>query len=225
MTTTRADGGRRPYRSTHRQQQAAQTRALVLAAATSLFSSKGWSGTGMREVAREAGVAVETVYANFGSKTELLLAAIDVGVVGDAQPVPLSDRPEFVALGRGSFDDRVAVAARLVSGINQRTMGLRRALGEAAASEPELDDKFLELEKRRRNNIRQAAEMTVGRPVGDDEVDGLWALLGADVFHLLTRIGGRGTDSYESWVAAMITRLLADPHASTTAPAERQEAT
>ena len=41
----------------------------------------------MRDIAKDAGVAVETVYANFGSKTELLMTAIDVGVVGDAEPV------------------------------------------------------------------------------------------------------------------------------------------
>ncbi|MGH3179671.1 MAG: TetR/AcrR family transcriptional regulator, partial [Streptosporangiaceae bacterium] len=41
-----------------------------------------------REVARAAGVSVETVYASFRSKGDLLLAAIDVAVVGDAAPVP-----------------------------------------------------------------------------------------------------------------------------------------
>lgn len=210
MTTAPAEGGRRAYRSARRQQQAAQTRALVLGAATSLFADRGWSATGMRDVAKEAGVAVETVYANFRSKTELLLAAIDVGVVGDAEPVPLSQRPEFAALGVGSYADRVAAAARLLTGINQRTSGLRRTLGEAAASEPELAAKLVELENRRRNNIRQGAEMAVGRPVDDHELDALWAVMGADVFHLLTQIAGRPVDSYEQWLAEIISRLLVD---------------
>jgi AcrR family transcriptional regulator len=69
----------------------------------------------MRDVAREAGVAVETVYANFRSKTELLMAAIDVSVVGDTEPVPLAQRPEFAHLSVGSFADRVAAAARLLT--------------------------------------------------------------------------------------------------------------
>lgn len=180
----------------------------MLAAATSLFADRGWSATGMRDVAKEAGVAVETVYANFRSKTELLLAAIDVGVVGDAEPVPLSQRPEFAALGVGSFVDRVTAAARLVSEINQRTSGLRRTLGEAAASEPELAAKLVELENRRRNNIRQGAEMVLGRTVDDDELDALWAVMGADIFHLLTQISGRPVDSYEHWLAEIISRLL-----------------
>jgi AcrR family transcriptional regulator len=180
----------------------------VLAAATSLFADRGWSSTGMRDIAKEAGVAVETVYANFGSKTELLLTAIDVGVVGDAEPVPLSQRPEFAALGVGSFTDRIEAAARLLSGINRRTWGLRRALHEAAGSEPQLAAKLQELERRRRENVREGVEMVVGRPVDDDVLDGLWVVMGADVFSLLTQIGGRPVEDYERWLGTTIRRLL-----------------
>ena len=180
----------------------------MLAAATSLFADRGWSATGMRDVAKGAGVAVETVYANFGSKTELLLAAIDVGVVGDNEPVPLSQRPEFAALGFGSTSDRINAAARMLAGINRRTWGLRRALSEAAGSEPQLAAKLQELERRRRDNIRQGVEMVVGRPVEDNVLDGLWVVMGADAFGLLTQVGGRRADDYEGWLATMIHRLL-----------------
>lgn len=208
MTAAPHEGARRPYSSARRRQQAAETRGLVLAAATSLFADRGWSATGMRDIAKEAGVAVETVYANFGSKTELLVTAIDVGVVGDAEPVPLSQRPEFAAVGIGSFADRISAAARLLNGINQRTWGLRRALSEAAGSEPQLAAKLHELERRRRDNIRQGVEMVVGRPVDDDVLDGLWVVMSADVFYLLTQIGGRPVEDYERWLATTIRRLL-----------------
>jgi AcrR family transcriptional regulator len=180
----------------------------VLAAAASLFADRGWSATGMRDIAKEAGVAVETVYASFGSKTELLLTAIDVGVVGDAEPVPLSRRPEFAGLAGGSRADRIAAAARLLTGINLRTWGLRRALAEAAVSEPQLAAKLHELERRRRDDIRKGVEMVVDRPVDDDLLDGLWVVMGADVFHLLTQVGGRTVDDYERWLAMTIHHLL-----------------
>jgi len=180
----------------------------VLAAATSLFADLGWSATGMRDIAKEAGVAVETVYANFGSKTELLLTAIDVGVVGDTEPVPLSQRPDFAALGVGSFADRINAAAGMVTGINRRTWGLRRALNEAAGSEPQLAARLHELLNRQRDNISQGVEMVVGRPVEDDVLDALWVVMGADVFCLLTQVGGRPADDYERWLATTIRRLL-----------------
>ncbi|MGH9133320.1 MAG: TetR/AcrR family transcriptional regulator, partial [Ilumatobacteraceae bacterium] len=73
---------RRPYRSTRRKQQAARTRSDVLAAAVRLFAEHGWSGSTLAAIAREADVAVETVYGAFGSKKGLLRAAMDVAVVG-----------------------------------------------------------------------------------------------------------------------------------------------
>ena len=180
----------------------------MLAAAASLFADRGWSGTGMRDIAQEAGVAVETVYANVGSKTELLLTAIDIGVVGDAEPVPLSQRPEFAALGVGSLDERIEAAARMLTGINRRTWGLRRALHEAAVSEPRLAARLHHLERRRRDTVRQGVEMVVGRPVEDDVLDGLWVVMGADAYVLLTQVGGRPEDEYERWLATTIRRLL-----------------
>lgn len=203
-----AEQERRPYRSDRRRQQAAQTRELVLAAATTLFAERGWSSTGMRDVARSAGVAVETVYSGFGSKTELLLAAIDVSVVGDVEPVPLSQRPEFAAMGVGDVTGRIAAAAQLVCAINQRTWGLHRALDEAARSEPHLATRLHALEDRRRDNIREGVELVVGRAIDDEVLDALWVVTGADVFHLLTHVGGRAVDDYERWLATTIGRLL-----------------
>lgn len=223
MTTASGDGARRPYRSTHRQQQAARTRALVLEAATSLFADRGWSATGMRDIAKEAGVAVETVYASFGSKTDLLLTAIDVAVVGDAEPVALSQRPEFTALGVGDFTDRLDAAVRMIARINDRTWRLRRALNEAAGSEPQLEAKLHELELRRRHNTRQGVEMVLGRPVDDQVLDGLWVLMGADVYYLMTQIGERSVEAYERWLAATTRRLLSaiGPEVTTTTPTRR----
>lgn len=199
---------RRTYTSARRVQQAAETRALVLSAATSLFGARGWSATGMRDIAKEAGVSVETVYANFASKAELLLAAIDAGVVGDAEPVPISERPGFAALGVGTVTERVARAARLLTGINQRTKGLQRALGEAAASEPQLATQRDALEGWRRDNIRDGVQMIAGRQAEDDVLDALWAVLGVDTFCLLTDVRGRTVEDYERWVSATILRLL-----------------
>ena len=156
MTVRQTDAAgttRRRYESPRRLHNAAQTRAAVLDAAIALFSENGWAGTGMRDVARVAGVAVETVYSNFGSKTELLLAAIDVSVVGDTEAIPLAERPEFAALGHGSRPARERAAARLVRQIHERTAGIGRALREAAAGDAELAKRLAEAEERRRMNV------------------------------------------------------------------------
>jgi AcrR family transcriptional regulator len=201
----------RAYRSPRREQQAAETRVMVVAAAARLFGERGWAATGMRDVARAAGVSVETVYASFRSKGDLLLAAIDVAVVGDTAHIPVNQRPEFAALGSGTRRERAHASARLVTGINQRTAGVILALREAAASDPELAERMREREQRRRINVEQGAALVAGRTVTAEEVDGLWAVLTVEVYQLLTGLRGWTPQQYESWLADVIERLLPGP--------------
>src|SRR6478672_4168311 len=93
---------KRAYNSSRRAAQAAQTRADVLAAAVECFRESGWSGTTLNAVAERAGVAVETVYNGFGTKKRLLCEAMDAAVVGDAEPIPLVDRPDWAEMQRGN---------------------------------------------------------------------------------------------------------------------------
>src|SRR5688572_16913020 len=86
VSADEAEPARRRYRSPLREQRAGQTRTAVVEVATELFREKGWAATGMRDVARAAGVAIETVYANFRSKSDLLTACVDLAVVADADP-------------------------------------------------------------------------------------------------------------------------------------------
>ena len=214
MAAGQATGPRRAYRSPRREQQAAETRSMVASAAARLFGERGWAATGMREVARAAGVSVETVYASFRSKGDLLMAALDVAVVGDAAPVPLDQRPEFAALGSGTRRQRAQASARLVTDINQRTAGVVLALREAAASDADLAERRRQREQQRRINVEQGAALVAGRAVTAEEVDGLWALVAVEVYQMLTELRGWTPRQYEHWLADVIERLLA--------PARRQ---
>src|SRR5262245_41919973 len=71
------ESGRRRYDSLRRTVQAQETRAEIARAARRLFVSQGWSATTVRDVAREAGVSVPTVYAAYENKTGLALALAD----------------------------------------------------------------------------------------------------------------------------------------------------
>jgi len=59
-----------------RAQKHLRRRAGILRVAQQLFSSKGYDDTRMSEIAEQAGVTTPTVFNNFGSKVELLLAVI-----------------------------------------------------------------------------------------------------------------------------------------------------
>jgi AcrR family transcriptional regulator len=208
MTTGSNAARRRAYSSPKRRQQAAETRAAVLEHAVALFGERGWAGTGMRDIARAAGVSVETVYATFGSKTDLLIAALDLAVVGDAEPVALQERPEFTALGRGSMAERTRAAARLAREVNERTTGVGRALREGAAADEQLAQRLAVGESNRRADVARAAHLVADRPVSPSESDGIWAVVSVEVFHLLVERAGWSTRRYEHWLADTIARLL-----------------
>jgi AcrR family transcriptional regulator len=199
---------RRRYSSPLRAAQAGQTRLAILAAAAALFAEKGWSGTGMREVARSAQVSVETVYANFGSKGALLREALDVAVVGDDEPVPLSDRPEFRALAEGDARDRAQATGRLLAVMHRRTAALYRVLQHAAAADAEMDDLLRTTQANERAQVREGMLAVARREFTETEVDALFAVLSNDVFLLLTETTGWSDDQYASWVAATVARLL-----------------
>ena len=126
----------RAYRSPLRARRAAETRTALLLAANQLFTTSGWTGTGMRDVAALAGVATETVYTYFPSKRALFQAVVDVAVVGDDQPVALAERAEFAALGQGTRAERISAAAHVLTGVHVRTAAFAKVLREAANSRP-----------------------------------------------------------------------------------------
>jgi AcrR family transcriptional regulator len=206
-----ATAGRRPYRSPRRHQQAAETRAAVLAAATELFGAQGWAATGMSDIAAAAGVSTETVYATYRTKISLLLAAVDAAVVGDLEPVALADRPEFAALGAGTRAERLAALARLKTRIHRRTAGLFVALQQAAAVAPEACRCLNELEERRRLDAERALALVAGRPVSRQELDGLWAIGIPEVYRCLTGPSGWTDQEYEEWSVHVLNRLLSRP--------------
>ena len=89
---------RREYRSELRSQQADQTRRRVAEAAAGLYMRDGYAATSINAVARSAEVSAQTIYNVFGTKAALLKAAYDIALVGDADPVPLAERPDVRAL-------------------------------------------------------------------------------------------------------------------------------
>jgi AcrR family transcriptional regulator len=198
---------RRAYQSIRRRQQAEETRAAVLEAATRLFGERGWAGTGIRDVARAAEVSVETVYASFGSKGDLLKAAIDVAVVGDDEPVPLDQRAAFAALGGGSREERMRTAAHLVTEIHRRTAGVIVALREAAAADPELYRLMRRLEEGRLGDLQQGMTLVLGHPISQQRSEALWALTSTGVYQMLTDLRHWSTQQYEDWLAGALDAL------------------
>jgi AcrR family transcriptional regulator len=190
---------RRPYFSKRRAQQAAQTREDVLDAAVELFATAGWSGTTLTGLASRAGVAVETVYAGFGSKKQVLRAVLDDVVVPPAvaEPAPRSTR-----------EHRVHAVVGAVAAGHDRSARVWRALLEAASGDGEVEQQRVELERRRRVEVADALQRAVGADLDPLLLDLLWAVLGPDVHLHLVVDAGWSREDYESALVDAVQRLV-----------------
>jgi AcrR family transcriptional regulator len=211
-TTTRSNAPdtvpRRRYDSSLRAKRVEETKATIVSAATALFTSKGWASTGMREVARDAGVAVETLYSHFPSKRRLLDAVVDQAVVGDDDPLAVAQRPEFLAMGRGRRADRLAAAASLLASIHERTAPFAKLVREAATTDEEVAGLLGATRERQRKDVEAGLGLIVGRPPAEDERDGAWAIVSPEVYLLLVEESGWSLDQYQRWLSETLARIL-----------------
>ena len=155
MTATRR------YTSTRRQEQARETRRAIIRAAGRLFVDPGYAATPLTAVAAEAGVAVQTIYAVFGSKRQLLSELVDVTLAGDDEPVAMPDRP-FTAEIRALADPRAKLAryARHLTEVHARQVHMMLALAGAATADADAAAIWRKnVEDRRRGMAMFAAEL------------------------------------------------------------------
>ncbi len=203
-----SNGGSRRYRSPLRTRRAEETRAAVLAAATEAFAANGWAATGMRDIAERAGVATETLYSHFSSKRALFQAAVDIAVVGDAEPVAVADRPEFAALGNGSRRARIAAAAALITAVHRRTAAFASVIREAAPGDEQIAEILGATRGRQRQDVESGMTLILGRAPTTVELDEVWALTSPEVYLLLVGVTGWTDEQYERWTATTLARVM-----------------
>jgi len=207
----------RGYRSELRTSQADQTRQRVAEAAAALFVADGYATTTISAVARAAGVSAQTVYNTYGTKAVLLKSAYDIALVGDAEPVPLAERPEMRALQTDPDPARMLRGyARLGRTVLDRVGALLwQVAAGAAAGEPDLVALRETTDRQRLTGTlmvaRRLAELdalTPGLPV-EAARDRIWTLNSVEVWHLLTGSRGWSGEQYQDWVGdAMVAATL-----------------
>lgn len=199
---------RRRYRSPLRAQRAEETKRAILDTATELFVARGWANTGMRDVARAAGVAVETLYSHYPSKRKLFDAVVDRSVMGDDQPLAVAQRPEFLAIGRGRRADRMAAAAAVLAAVHGRTAPFAKLIRQAAAADDEVAEVLRATRERQRSDVGSGVALILGRPPAGDELDGVWAVASPEVYLLLVEESGWSPERYQRWMAETLGRIL-----------------
>jgi AcrR family transcriptional regulator len=204
-----AETGGRRYESLRRTAQALETRAEIARAARSLFVSQGWAATTVRDVAREAGVSVPTVYSVYGNKTGLTLALADSADLS-------ADVPQMVAELEAEYTDpprQLAAMAAYDRRLFERAGDLIALVREAGRTEPELAAAYRDARRRADDTRVQVFSAWPGDTLrrGVDvpsAVDIYAALCNIDVYTTLTAERGWAPDRVERWWSGALAREL-----------------
>lgn len=176
----------RPYRSRRRQENAEETRRRILRSARKLIVTRGFGGTTVDAIAKGAGVAVQTVYAVFGSKHGILIELHD-HLAYEADYDALN-----AALAAAEGNPRQQLRERIA--FNMRYYSRGADLIEAARSASGVDKGLAELWKRGEDR-RYARYMALVQKWADDgdlrpgadvssATDMWWALASPDLYRL-----------------------------------------
>jgi AcrR family transcriptional regulator len=208
---------RKGYDNSRRAEQARENRGRMLDAARTLLLADGYGRTTIGRVAAAAGVSAESVYKAFGSKAALAKAVYDVTLVGDDEPVPLRERPEFAALIAETDPQRTLERYAAVGRKLWERLGplLGVVVDGAAAGDPDLVEFVatirLEAHTGASGVVAKLDAMGALRPglTVERACDELWLLIQPESYRLLVGVRGWSMDELEAWLArAAIAALL-----------------
>jgi len=209
----------RKYDAPRREEQAAATRTAIIEAAAQLFAERGYGATTMAAIASQARVAPKSVY-GLGDKAQLLTMALDRAITGDMEPAPVAERPAFRAVLDASTGlDQARLGAAFGASMLLRMYPLYRAFEQAAAMHPQIHERWLAYQERRREDVRRVVEaveaVTPLRPGMDIDraTDTLWALIGWHPIALLVEQRKWTEAQIQSWIQDIFVTIIAEPNA------------
>jgi AcrR family transcriptional regulator len=202
-----------------RQRKARATQRGVLDSAETLFTRDGYATTTMAAIAEEADVAVQTVYAVFGTKRAILTELLAVRVVGDDDGTPLQDRQDWQDMEREADPRRqLALLASIATRIGNRIAALYGVMAGAAGSDPEIAKMYRRQQQARYTDQRRVARslsLKGALRAGLSEAratDIMWAIANPSTHHSLIGERGWSTVEYEGWLAqVLISALIEEP--------------
>ncbi len=190
------------------------TRRRIVDAACRLFVRDGYLQTTMADIAREAGVAVQTLYLSFGSKGAVLAAAIDVTIAGDDAPTAVIERDWHERIraepdGRRALDIFVATATDVITRFYPLYAAVR-----AAAADPEPGHLLAQKKDERFSTFSVVAEELSEKAGYREDLPArraaeiLYAQLSEETYGLLVVEHGWAVEEWSDWAARHVASEL-----------------
>jgi len=170
-----------------------------------LFVRDGFLTTTMSAIAAEAGVAVQTLYLSFRSKTAILVAAFDTAIAGDDEPLPLLER-DWMRNVLDHPDGPQALTAFIeeATTIMERTTPLYMVIRSAAA-DPEVAEFLAKNKNERYGHFGVVIDALADKPgyaallTSQQATDLLYTVHSEDTFAMLVHERGWTIRQWSEW--------------------------
>lgn len=207
-TTEGVPRPRRAYDASRRRAAADERRARVVNTAARMFAERGWGGTTLAAVAREAGVSAETIAKSVGGKPELLMAAMRGASFGRTGGLTAA----FAELRLEDEADREVRLDRVVdftAGSIERMAPFVPVIIQAADRDHRMRAVLVAAEQGHLATTRLLVAAVADGPVAPDAVDEVYVMTRAESY--LTFIQQRGWTSqrYRDWLRRSIVAAVA----------------
>jgi AcrR family transcriptional regulator len=193
----------------------------MLDAAETLFTRNGYAATTVTAIADEADMAVQTVYAVFGTKRAILAELVDTRVVGGDPAGSLPNREDWQAMERESEPHRqIELFASIATRIARRSAAINEVMAAAAGADPEIaalydrqrQDRYKDQRRLARSLARTRA---LRRGLTETQAaDTIWAIATTRTYRVLVHERGWEADQYERWLAHVLAGALLIGHST-----------
>lgn len=202
----------RTYNSLVRQKQAEETKNRIADAAEGLITTNGYEQTTISEIAKEAGVATQTVYAIFNSKQGILIHLLKRGIESANVRVDYQSLSKF-----NKAEDIAQSLAQMLSNQSREHMSIFNALGGLDRLYPEMAELVKEANDQRRAEIITAFNVAAnnrGLQLTPEQrkylTDIIWAFTDSSMYYMLVEESDWPYELYELLLNKTLGALIKD---------------
>ncbi|BCL81214.1 TetR family transcriptional regulator [Ktedonobacteria bacterium brp13] len=203
---------KRTYHSPARERQAEESRQRILQAARVHFLERGYSGTTIDAIAKEAGVSPKTVTAIFGTKQGIMAEMLQPSAFGERYQ-------QLLRQIRNASDpiQGVQIIAQICRQIYELLTPELDLLRGATMVSPELMEISQQINARRKHfqgaGVMHLAQQGLLRQelTVTEAIDEFWTLTAYDLYHMLVQECGWSPDQYEAWLIGLLRQRLLKP--------------
>ena len=195
-----------------RREQAALTRARIIEGATAVFEARGYEGARIEDIAKEAGVAVPTVYKVFANKRNLLKASVEAAIRGGEAGEVERQTWFREQLEEPTAEGQLRLIARNARRMYDRAGHLLEVVRAAAASDGDIEALWRGIHEERLGRARTSASRLASkaklRVTVGEAARTLWVLSVPELYVLQIQTGGISPVDYERWLGDLFVAAL-----------------